>query len=109
MRTTILWRLTNIPRQPPTSRPSDLIYCLGPPTSDTFGRPVLILRLASLNDSSDSTKGYLIYVIETLRGHLQDINSEMRTGEKRLILQYTLIVDMQDVSMRNIVGVPHIT
>lgn len=102
MRTTILWRLTNIPRQPPTSRPSDLIYCLAPPTSDTFGRPVLILRLASLNDSSDSTKGYLIYVIETLRGHLQDINSEMRTGEKRLILQYTLIVDMQDVSMRNI-------
>ncbi|TFY76955.1 hypothetical protein EWM64_g7056, partial [Hericium alpestre] len=83
---------------------SRLLLCLPPPAHDILGRPILLLRVSALKECSEYLKDNLVDFIEILRIHLKYLNAQARDHDPEAppILQYILLLDMQDASMSDI-------
>ncbi|KAF8554237.1 hypothetical protein OG21DRAFT_1462921 [Imleria badia] len=76
---------------------STLFHCLPPPISDPFGRPMVFLKLASLQSSPCSAKDVILQEVERLRLHLTYIRDHYaHTGS--FPLQYLVFVDLDGFS-----------
>lgn len=111
----LTWRLTNLKSQDPAAFPPSPLHILPPPACDILGRPILILRLAKLATLQRDPREHLLCLVEGLRFNLHDINSSSSSSSEgpthSPVLQYILLVDMEDVSMRNFVRLapnPHL-
>ncbi|KAI0039772.1 CRAL/TRIO domain-containing protein, partial [Auriscalpium vulgare] len=103
MRMTLVWRLTALPAQrPPPALQTDIIHCLPRTSLDHFGRPVLVIRLAALGEVASDPRPYFLTAIELLRVNLKSLNDASEEPRRHPVLQYTLLLDMADVSMRSI-------
>ena len=90
------------------------IFCLPDYCRDPFGHPVIVVRATPLVEessddvveSSDDFRVALILTLDRLRIHLRDINYD-REGdiEKDVVLQYVVLLDLEGVSIKSIVGV----
>ncbi|KAK7005963.1 hypothetical protein R3P38DRAFT_3326409 [Favolaschia claudopus] len=77
IRKTLVWRLTNLwPPDPHLHLP--FVQCLPSAATDPFGRPILVIKVVSFDDSSDAFKPLIIRGLECLRLHLQRLNDESR-------------------------------
>ncbi|KAI0001252.1 CRAL-TRIO domain-containing protein [Russula compacta] len=97
----LTWRLTHLKSQDPTAFPPSPLHILPPPACDILGRPILILRLAKLATLQRDPREHILCLVEGLRFYLHDINSSSESPTHGPVLQYILLVDMEDVSMRN--------
>jgi len=78
--------------------------------SDRYGRrPILILRVAKLVTLQRDPREHILWSVERLRINLHNINSSSSPSlpaspiHDGPVLQYILLVDMENVSMRNFV------
>ncbi|KAA1471797.1 CRAL/TRIO domain-containing protein [Dentipellis sp. KUC8613] len=96
----LIWRAKNLPQGYVARENVPLILCLPPTARDFLGRPILVLRISALKDSSEHVKEYLMELAEDLRVQLQRLNSINRSESATCpILQYSLIVDVQGASL----------
>jgi hypothetical protein len=73
------------------------IHCLPDCVHDIFGRPVILLRLSLLVDASNQTKNEILKVHEEMRQRL------CFAPESTITLQYVMIVDSREASIRSMV------
>ncbi|KAI0302703.1 CRAL-TRIO domain-containing protein [Russula brevipes] len=105
LRTILTWRLTHLKSQDPTAFPESPLHILPSPASDILRRPVLILRLAKLATLQKDPREHILRSVEGLRLNLHNINSSSsslpESSSHDPVLQYILLVDMEDASMRS--------
>ncbi|KAK7000732.1 CRAL/TRIO domain-containing protein [Favolaschia claudopus] len=103
IRKTLVWRLTNLwPPDPHLHLP--FVQCLPSAATDPFGRPILVIKVVSFDDSSDAFKPLIIRGLECLRLHLQRLNDESRqigTGAAPT-LQYVILLDLKNLSTQSL-------
>jgi hypothetical protein len=99
VRKTLVWRFAHLWPPDPTARPP-LVHCLPPPAHDPFGRPILVVKVVSFNDSSDAYKPLIIRGLEQLRLHLKRLNGGRPTPP---IFQYVLLLDLENLSTQSLV------
>ncbi|KAG8214253.1 CRAL-TRIO domain-containing protein [Butyriboletus roseoflavus] len=94
-----IWRLQNL--RPVLVLPIPTLFrCLPPPIADPFGRPLVFLKLASLQSLSCSIHEALLQEVERLRLHLRYIRDHYaHTGSAPL--QYLVLIDLDGVSIQN--------
>ncbi|KAF7315892.1 Protein real-time [Mycena indigotica] len=99
VRKTLVWRFSHLwpPERPPHM---PLMQCLPPPATDPFGRPVLIIKVVSFNDSSDAYKPLLLRALERLRLHLIQLNED--SPKQTPVLQYVILLDLKDLSTQSL-------
>lgn len=103
VRQNLVWRLTEL--RPALEEPSlGLLHCLPADVCDPFGRPIIVLKISGLKDTggSDNFKRLLIPMMDRLQRHLRELNSDDKK-ENRPILQYVILLDLEDVSMQDVV------
>ena len=83
--------------------PSALILCLPTSVRDPFGRPILILKLAPLSDSTENFKKMLIHNMELLRLLLVHMNKP-QCSVSRPVLQYVALLDISGATLNNAVS-----
>ncbi|KAH9979019.1 CRAL-TRIO domain-containing protein, partial [Lactifluus volemus] len=96
-------RSTQDPNAFPTIPPCPL-HLLPPSATDILKRPILVLRLAKLDPLLQSDpREHILRSVEGLRLHLHNINSSSSSERPnvRPVLQYILLVDIENASMRN--------
>ncbi|KAJ7354666.1 CRAL-TRIO domain-containing protein [Mycena albidolilacea] len=100
IRKTLVWRFTHLwPPNPPLRLP--FVHCLPPPARDPFGRPILVIRVVSFNDSSDTYKPLIIRGLECLRLHLKRLNGDSHQSGVP-ILQYVILLDLENLSTQSL-------
>ena len=101
----LTWRLTHLKCQDLTAFPPSPLHILPPPASDILRRPILVLRLAKLVTLQRDPREHILRSVEGLRLNLHNINSaeSARDDDDDPVLQYVLLVDMEDASMSNFV------
>lgn len=105
LRSILIWRLSHLQSQDPSAFPPSPLYVLPPPATDILRRPILILRLADLANLQKDPREHILHNVESLRINLHNINASS-PPESPLpgpVLQYILLVDMENASMRNFV------
>ncbi|KAF7322032.1 Protein real-time [Mycena kentingensis (nom. inval.)] len=116
IRKTLLWRLTHLyppaassaSASPAQQQPQPpLVQCLPLRATDPFGRPILVIKVVSFNDSgsSDAYKPLLLRGLERLRLHLRRLNeSEGGRGRGRdtPIMQYVMLLDLKNLSTQSL-------
>lgn len=76
-----------------------------PPARDPLGRPILLVQVVSLNDSSDAYKPLIIRGFESLRLHLKRLNeSPLQSTTSQPILQYVILLDLKQFSTQSLVS-----
>jgi hypothetical protein len=117
MRSTLLWRLRSLPPPIPSQTASILptLHVLPSSALDPLGRPIIILKVLELAQLRVADKReqerileHTLQLLDTLRLHLNNLTTRGRTKPENLsskipTLQYTLILDVSNVSMRTIV------
>ncbi|KAJ7162076.1 CRAL-TRIO domain-containing protein [Mycena filopes] len=98
IRKTLAWRFTHL--WPPGSPSMRFVHCLPPPATDPFGRPILVVKVVSFNDSSDAYKPLLIQSLERLRLHLKRLNDD--THPSPPTLQYVILLDLKNLSTQSL-------
>ncbi|KAI0256355.1 CRAL-TRIO domain-containing protein [Lactifluus subvellereus] len=103
LRTILTWRLTYLKSQDPSAFPPFPLHILPPLASDILGRPVLVLKLADLDTLQRDPREHILRSVEGLRLNLHNINSSSSSEcpNDDPVLQYILLVDMENASMRN--------
>jgi len=98
LQNTLTWRMSSLP--PLDSVPSTpFLRCLPPTAHDPFGRPIVLMRLAELNEDSEALKPIIIRNMELFRLHLERLNAQSREDiEFRPILQYVALLDIKCTS-----------
>ncbi|KAI0318889.1 CRAL-TRIO domain-containing protein [Amylostereum chailletii] len=102
LRSALVWRLTTpltLENRRTTLR---LLHPLSPLAQDFLGRPVVVLRLAVLDQCQEDIKTYMLCTLELLRIQLSALNTIRESEGASPILQYVLLVDMAGVSLRTI-------
>ncbi|KAJ7646780.1 CRAL-TRIO domain-containing protein [Roridomyces roridus] len=95
IRKTLVWRFNHLwPPHPPLR-----MSIVPPPATDPFGRPILLVEVVSLNDSSDAYKPLIIRGLETLRLHLKRLNEN---SAQQPILQYVILLDLKHFSTQSL-------
>ncbi len=111
LRMILTWRLTHLKSQDPTAFPPSSLHILPHPASDILRRPILVLRLAKLATLQRDPREHILRSVEGLRLNLHNINSSASPSPESPshghgpVLQYVLLVDMEDASMSNFVRV----
>ncbi|KIM45318.1 hypothetical protein M413DRAFT_441999 [Hebeloma cylindrosporum] len=96
----LLWRLTNLwPVEPPLAIPN--LHCLPDNIRDPFGRPVLVLEVVAVDESTESQKLFIIRAFETLRIHLRKLY-EMSEDNEKPSLQYVALLDLSQLSLQSL-------
>ncbi|KAJ7467174.1 CRAL-TRIO domain-containing protein [Mycena latifolia] len=99
VRKTLVWRFSHLwPSDAPLRMP--LVHCLPPPAVDPFGRPILVVKVVSFNDSSDAYKPLILRGLERLRLHLKRLNRDARQSAP--ILQYVILLDLESLSTQSL-------
>ncbi|KAJ7680820.1 CRAL-TRIO domain-containing protein [Mycena polygramma] len=99
IRKTLVWRFDHLwPPDPPLRLP--FVQCLPSNARDPFGRPILVIRVVSFNDSSDAYKPLIIQGLEYLRLHLKHLNSD--THQSLPTLQYVILLDLKNLSTQSL-------
>ncbi|KAJ7121329.1 CRAL-TRIO domain-containing protein [Mycena crocata] len=100
IRKTLVWRFSHLwPPSPPLSTP--IVHCLPPPARDPFGRPILVVKVVSFNDSSDAYKPLIIRGLESLRLHLKRLNASHQSSAHPT-LQYVILLDLKNLSTQSL-------
>ncbi|KAJ6498809.1 CRAL-TRIO domain-containing protein [Mycena sanguinolenta] len=100
IRKTLVWRFEHLwPSD--TSLRLPFVHCLPPPATDPFGRPILVIRVVSFNDSSDGYKPLIIRGLECLRLHLKRLNDDSRRPGAPT-LQYVILLDLKGLSTQSL-------
>ncbi|KAI0633538.1 CRAL-TRIO domain-containing protein [Trametes polyzona] len=99
-RDTLLWRLAVVPSEIPKCD-SPFLRCLPLDARDPFGRPVVVVKLAELLDFSGDVRKALIHYMELLRLNLKALNATACDDDSLPVLQYVVLVDLSDVSVKN--------
>ncbi|KAJ6508081.1 CRAL-TRIO domain-containing protein [Mycena vulgaris] len=100
VRKTLVWRFTHLwPPAAPHRTP--LVHCLPPPARDPFGRPILVVKVVSFNDSSDAYKPLVLRGLERLRLHLKHLNNDA-PRQSAPILQYVILLDLANLSTQSL-------
>ncbi|KAJ7049689.1 hypothetical protein C8F01DRAFT_1264912 [Mycena amicta] len=99
IRKTLVWRFDHL-WPPETMQQLPLVHCLPPPVTDPFGRPILVIKVVSFNDSSDAYKPLLLRALERLRLHLQQLNED--NPSQSPILQYVILLDLKNLSTQSL-------
>ncbi|KAJ7782344.1 CRAL-TRIO domain-containing protein [Mycena maculata] len=100
IRKTLAWRFNHLwPPNSPLRMP--IVHCLPPPATDPFGRPILVVKVVSFNDSSDAYKPLIIRGLESLRLHLKRLN-ENSPQSPNPTLQYVLLLDLKNLSTQSL-------
>ncbi|KAI9455473.1 CRAL-TRIO domain-containing protein [Lactarius psammicola] len=105
LRSILIWRLSHLKAQDPRLFPPSPLHVLPPPATDILRRPILILRLANLANLQEDPREHILRTVEGLRINLHNINasSPPEIPMAGPVLQYILLVDMENASMRNFV------
>lgn len=105
LRAILIWRLCHFKAQDPGPFPSSPLHVLPPPATDILRRPILILRLADLDNFQKDPREHILRTVEGLRINLHSINpsSPPESPIPGPVLQYILLVDMESASLRNFV------
>ncbi|KAJ7212931.1 CRAL-TRIO domain-containing protein [Mycena pura] len=100
IRKTLVWRFSHLwPPEPPLHMP--IVHCLPPLATDPFGRPILVIKIVSLNDGSDAYKPLVIRGFECLRLHLKRLNDNSSQSPVPT-LQYVLLLDLKNFSAQSL-------
>lgn len=102
LRDTLLWRLKTL-RPLRGEPPSPFLSCLPTAVRDPFGRPILVLKLAPLSDSTTNLKNAFILHMELMRLHLVHVNGPLRVVA-RPVLQYVALLDISGATFNNVVS-----
>ncbi|KAH8995766.1 CRAL-TRIO domain-containing protein, partial [Lactarius akahatsu] len=105
LRSILIWRLSHLKAQDPDAFPPSPLHVLPPLATDILRRPILILRLANLANLQRDPREHILRTVEGLRINLHNINasSPPESPLTHPVLQYILLVDMENASMRNFV------
>ncbi|KAH9058771.1 CRAL-TRIO domain-containing protein, partial [Lactarius vividus] len=105
LRSILIWRLSHLKAQDPDAFPPSPLHVLPPPATDILRRPILILRLANLANLQKDPREHILLTVEGLRINLHNINASLppESPLTHPVLQYILLVDMENASMRNFV------
>ncbi|KAF7376571.1 CRAL/TRIO domain-containing protein [Mycena sanguinolenta] len=100
IRKTLVWRFEHLwPPDPALRLP--FVHCLPPPATDPFGRPILVMKVVSFNESSEGYKPLIIRGLECLRLHLIRLNEDShRSGTP--VLQYVILLDLKGLSTQSL-------
>lgn len=96
------WRLATLPSLG-AYEPSPHICCLPTEVRDPFGRPIIVLQLAKLWESSQDPQGTLLHNIELMRRHLVRLNTQAEDPESWPILQYVVLLDIRGMTFHGAV------
>ncbi|KAJ7933790.1 CRAL-TRIO domain-containing protein [Mycena leptocephala] len=100
IRKTLVWRFSRLyPPDPPLRLP--FVHCLPPAARDPFGRPILVIRVVSFNDSTDAYKPLITRGFECLRMHLKRLNDE-NDQSSGPTLQYVILFDLKNLSTQSL-------
>ncbi|KAJ7282756.1 CRAL-TRIO domain-containing protein [Mycena rebaudengoi] len=99
IRKTLVWRFKNLGPGPQLHMP--IVPCLPPPARDPFGRPILVIKVVSFNDSSDAYKPLILRGLESLRLHLKRLN-EISRQTPVPTLQYVILLDLKNLSTQSL-------
>ncbi|KAJ3555644.1 hypothetical protein NM688_g2461 [Phlebia brevispora] len=99
LRETLVWRL-RILRPVVTAPLSPFLHCLPTTVHDPFGRPIVVLNVASICSAPSDIKSSFIHNMELLRMHLVHLN-ELQFAVSRPILQYVALLDIRGISFNN--------
>ncbi|KAJ7141272.1 CRAL-TRIO domain-containing protein [Mycena epipterygia] len=99
IRKTLVWRFSHLwPLDPSLRMP--IVHCL--PARDPFGRPILVVKVVSFNDSSDAYKPMIVRGLECLRLHLKRLNGNSRQPPGAPTLQYVILLDLKNLSTQSL-------
>ncbi|KAH9176810.1 CRAL-TRIO domain-containing protein [Lactarius sanguifluus] len=103
LRSILIWRLSHLKAQDPDAFPPSPLHVLPPLATDILRRPILILRLANLANLQKDPREHILRTVEGLRINLHNVNasSPPESPLTHPVLQYMLLVDMENASMRN--------
>jgi hypothetical protein len=94
--------LTNLwPVEPRLAIPN--LHCLPDNIRDPFGRPVLVLEVVAVDESTESQKLFIMRAFETLRIHLKKLY-EMSEDNEKPSLQYVALLDLSQLSLQSLVS-----
>jgi len=99
IRKTLSWRCKHLWNPPNFSDLVSRVHVLPDPARDPFGRPILCVDASILNELTNDSLPSLIRTTEALRLHLQSL---LRDDSRPL--QYTVLLDLKDLSMQSIVS-----
>ncbi|KJA20016.1 hypothetical protein HYPSUDRAFT_142747 [Hypholoma sublateritium FD-334 SS-4] len=97
---TLIWRLANLwPTEPPSRIPN--VHCLPTDIRDRFGRAVLVIETAPVDDTMDSQKRSIILAFEQLRIHLRRLYDKSE-DHRNPPLQYMVLLDLSQLSLQSL-------
>ncbi|KAF9236354.1 CRAL-TRIO domain-containing protein [Melanogaster broomeanus] len=99
IRNVLVWRLQVLRPLLGAAQPR-LLHCLPPPIADPLGRPMVFVKISSLQGLEMSVRVALLQEVERLRVHLEYIKGPHDNNE-RFPLQYVVLVDLEGVSIPN--------
>lgn len=103
LRTTLIWRLELLPPLA-SDPPSPYLLCLPTLNCDPFGRPIIVIQLAKLLESTQNLQCLIIHHVELMRLHLVRLN-EMRVVQQIdpvPVLQYVALLDISGMSLNGV-------
>ena len=105
LRSILIWRLSHLKAQDPSAYPPSALHVLPLRATDILRRPILVLRLADLANLQKDPREHILRTVEGLRINLHSINpsSPPESPMPGPVLQYMLLVDMENASLRNFV------
>lgn len=112
MRDTLLWRLRTFRQEMPLSvRHCRIFHALPKSCQDSLSRPIVLCsaaRLSELAASTEDLRSGIVHLMEALRLLLynRDTKIQQILSEEDIdntTLQYTLVLDVKDVSVRTMV------
>ncbi|GBE80468.1 CRAL-TRIO domain-containing protein [Sparassis latifolia] len=103
LRTTIAWRIRELPHPIP-GPPTSLLRCFPSAACDPFGRPIVLLKLATMTEALGDVRQSIINSMEILRLHLMKVNVKVSTEDPvpRPVLQCVMLLDVDGVSLHNL-------
>ncbi|KIK94101.1 hypothetical protein PAXRUDRAFT_828348 [Paxillus rubicundulus Ve08.2h10] len=101
IRPILIWRL-HVLRPALRATHAKLLHCLPPPIADPLGRPIVLVKISSVQGFGMNLKDAVLQEVELLRLHLRHLR-DIHTNE-RFPLQYIVLVDLQGVSIQKFVG-----
>lgn len=78
------------------------IHCLPSDITDPLGRPILVLKPVAFDYRVQVHQPQAIRFVESLRLHLKSLN--YTSNREAPYLQYVIVLDLANLSMRNVVG-----
>lgn len=100
IRKNLIWRMNNL-LPLGRSQPTSTLHCLPITARDPFDRPILIIRVPGIEATSDVAKPLILQTFERLRAQLQSLNE---TDSESPTLQYIVLLDLHEFSLKSFVS-----